>query len=170
MEPLATPGELTEREQGDPAAAVEAATGEIRGACGWHIAPSLTETLTSKATGVSLTLFLRSLYLTAVTEVRDPEGAVVDPDLYEWSPAGFLTYLAGVWPAGRYDVDVVHGHEAVPHDLRNAVLELAARLRVDPTMNLASKMRGPFSEQYRDDGMANVVRVVGRYRLRGGRS
>lgn len=164
MSDLATTQDLTARESGDPQAAVDAAEAEFRAACRWHIAPSRTDTVTVQSS--SWTLFLPTLYLTDVSEVVDPDGNVVDPDLYSWREAG-LVIPDGLrrWRNGSWTVTFTHGYAAVPQDVRDAVVELAARIKDDPLGNVAAKVRGPFSETYRDDENARLRRVVQRYRV-----
>ena len=63
----------------------------IRAYCGWHIAPSITETVTLDGSG-SYTLPLPTLHLTALSNVLN-DGVAVTP---EWSEAGFAR-LATTW-------------------------------------------------------------------------
>lgn len=163
--PDPTPAELASFETGDPASALVAAAADLRSACGWHIAPSVTETLTAEASPRRGVLFVESMHLTAVTEIRDPDGVVVDPDTYEWRPAGIIERSSGWWRAGTYEVDVTHGYPDLPEDARTAILQLASRLKEDPRNNLAMQVRGPFTNQYREQDAPAVVAALNRYRI-----
>lgn len=98
----------------------------VRGFCGWHIAPSRTETVTLRGRGRS-TLFLPSLHVTAVTSVTDDGVEVLGTD-YEVSEPGVLTHLTGCW---GWNTDVVvtftHGYSDAPLEVAGVVQALALR-------------------------------------------
>lgn len=108
--------------------AVAIAESTIRGVCGWHIAPSITEAVLRDGDG-SRELLLPTLHLTDVVEVRT--GDIPMPlSEYEWSQAGLLTRWQR-WPARRRSVMVVmtHGYPEAPPELAGLVAELAAAFR-----------------------------------------
>jgi hypothetical protein len=98
----------------------------VRGFCGWHIAPSRTETVTLRGRGRS-TLFLPSLHVTAVSAITD-DGVTVLASDYEVSESGVLTHLTGRW---GYNTDVVvtftHGYADAPLEVAGIVQALAVR-------------------------------------------
>lgn len=103
---------------------VQVACAVVRGACGWHIAPSMTVDLVLDSDGGRV-LLLPSLHLTAVTAVRDRDGNPVTG--WRQSAAGMLEHPLG-WPGGlsAVTVTVTHGLPAVPEDLQAVVADLAA--------------------------------------------
>lgn len=120
--PLLGPVDLTGFPGAPFSAEVIAAVAEqIRSICGWHVAPTLSETLTVDSDG-ERTLFLPSLRVVEVTAVRD----LTDPnnpktiDGWTWSEDGMLTRKhGGYWPEGlrALEVDITHGYETCPSDL-----------------------------------------------------
>lgn len=140
------------------------AVGEsIRSEAGWHIAPSVTETLTLEGNG-GRWLILPTLYLTAVTEVRD----VTDPDspvvLGDWSAAKTPRFRAGClrrdcgWPCTDLEVDIVHGYDSCPSDLLPAAAALAQVAKVNKGV---SRVGGV---QY-DLSAVGDLSAIDRYRL-----
>lgn len=107
---------------------VEAAGEALRSEAGWHIAPEVTETLTVDADGGHF-LFLPTMRLSAVTEVRDVSGdAPRVLDGWRKSRKGVI-YRAGGWPTGfeTVEVDVVHGYAACPRELLPVVADYTSR-------------------------------------------
>lgn len=101
----------------DPAR-VKAAGETLRRLAGWHIAPTLTETVTLDHDGAS-TLLLPSLLVTSVASVRDVSGDVPrELTGWRWSQAGMIQSRGGL-PCGFRSVEVTftHGHEACPGEL-----------------------------------------------------
>lgn len=95
---------------------VQAAAGQVRRICGWHIAPSLTQTLTLDHDGSGV-LYLPSLYVTDVASVKDLTGSTPrEVSRWRWSGAGMIE---GHFPAGfrAVEVTLTHGYEACPADL-----------------------------------------------------
>lgn len=171
--PLAETTDLDALLAGDAQAAIDRATSDVRGRCGWHVAPSLTETITVRAPfkGGRAVLFLPSLLVTAVDAVR-VDGVTLDVNDYAWDETGRLA-LTGGGPFARdcvVEVDLTHGYATVPEDLQGLVLSLAARSKDDPKGNLVQVARGPFSEQYNPGGVAGFnpkaeADVIARYRI-----
>lgn len=128
--PLLQPADLDDFAGAPFSDALVLAAGEsIRSGAGWHIAPSVTETVTVDSTFGPF-LFLPTLFLTAVTAVRD----VTDPDnpvtLDGWSSAPTVRFRAGClrrnwsWPCGVLEVDIVHGYDMCPSDLMAVAAQL----------------------------------------------
>lgn len=138
---------------------VDGAVAEVRRQLGWVIAPSTTETLTVDAHG-GMYLFLRSLHVTAVSEVRDisettPE--VIDSADYRLIRRSILLRRQGWWYCGdqRYEVDVTHGHDACPADLLKPIAEICQRFTTDGTVE--SYQIDDFREAYRDVAASPVA-------------
>lgn len=154
--PLLTPDEFDEFRSGDPVRLIGSATAEVRSYCGWHIAPTVTETVTVE--GLGETLLLPTLHLTDVVSiVRD--GVAVDLTNVRWKPNGVVT---GYVFSGDYEVTFTHGHETTPEDVAQVVASVVAD-GVDGNRRLKSWTRGPFSEVFTDDP---DQAVLDRYRLR----
>lgn len=134
MAPLATPEQLATFTKGaipadDPRAALAlgAISQAIRRRCGWHIAPSVTETLVLDGPGGGY-LGLPSMHVTELTAVKN-DGLDVDVTTVEWSALGSLR-VAGTW-SSRYrgvEVTLEHGYELDEvEDLVAVVLQVTAR-------------------------------------------
>lgn len=118
--------------------AVAAACEQARLFCDWHIAPSVTETVTvAVRDGVGL---LPSLRVTAVTSVN---GATAG---YSWFPDGRVVLEASRWH-GAAVVVFTHGYDICPAPVRAAVAQMAARGLV-PEPQRRSQTAGPFAETY----------------------
>lgn len=123
----------------------------IRAECGWHIAPSRTETLEVYAEGCRH-LFLPTLALTAVTEIRDITFDV--PQVvtgYRFKPNGIITRTftgAGFVDGHLYEVDVTHGFATVPFDLLTAASSIARSANGERVAQ--SKQLGPGQVTYAD--------------------
>lgn len=162
---LAGPSDLT----GFPGApftdrVVDGAVGALRLVARWHIAPSVTETITLDSDGGSR-LILPTLHLTAVSEVRDVSGdtPVVITD-FRWSHAGVLSRPCG-WPYGfqSIEVDITHGYTECPPELLSIIAYGCQSAGVD--RNLSARSVGPFSESYRDSAGEVSDPILARYTL-----
>ena len=103
-----------------------AACAAVRAYCGWHVAPSVSETLTLDGSGTEFQL-LPSLYVTDVAVVTEL-GNEVDAATYEWSQSGQL-WRAGGW-LGHFRglvVEITHGYETCPPEIIGVLLEAADR-------------------------------------------
>ena len=87
----------------DEAQRLEQAEAEVRGYCGWHIAPSVTEEIKVEGDGGQV-LLLPSLYVTAVASVTDEDGNTVTG--WKWRRNGVLR---GCW---RENVEYTVTHDA----------------------------------------------------------
>lgn len=130
------------------AAVVDAAAAEIRGVAGWHIAPEQTETVTVDGTGGAV-LVLPTLLIVSVSEVRDVTGDTPEV-LDDWEiRKGGMLYRRQGWPRRlqSVEVDLTHGHPAVPEDLLPVIAQAANGTTRDPDVSQLSV--GSFSESYR---------------------
>ena len=105
---------------------LDAVIQDIRDYCGWHIAPSLTETLTLDGPG-RRTLLLPSLYVTAVDEVT-VDGTAVPATEFEWSDRGMLRRRCGIWPDRWRGITVTltHGYPAAPAGVLGVIADVVS--------------------------------------------
>jgi hypothetical protein len=103
---------------------LNAAAGQVRAECDWHIAPEVTETLTLE-TDCGTVVLLPSLYVKSVDEVRSEDGTVLTG--WKWRQNGVLRYKSG-WP-DVIEVDLVHGYTKCPDELVAVVAERAQRIK-----------------------------------------
>ena len=178
---LADAAALETYRSGDPTLLVGIAEGAVRRFCGWHIAPSITETVTLDSPGTN-TLLLPSMHVTAVSAVRgitmdDPagysmglygEGNYGDPpvvlDGWRTNPSarfrsGILEHSPYRWPMGIVEVDFTHGYDTVPAEVQGVVLDLAETLR--NSMGAASRRSvGSVSVDFAADQITPVHQQV----------
>lgn len=158
--PLVFLSDLAEFQQRPPFSEMQAqAAGEsVRADCGWHIAPSVTETVTLDCDGGRV-LFLPTLHLTAVAEVRDLTGSTPSV-LTGWrmSRAGMLSRAAG-WPVGfgAVEVDFTHGYDQCPAELLPVIADRTRRRVAQESLGSRSVSYVPESD--------SLAAAVARYRL-----
>jgi hypothetical protein len=107
-------------------AVTSAASQMVRRVCGWHIAPSVTETIVLDHDGSGV-VHLQSLFVTDVATVRDLSGSTPrDLTLWRWSADGMLE---GNFPEGFrvLEVTFTHGYEACPEELLPVIASRAVR-------------------------------------------
>lgn len=125
LEPLVTADDL-QGFQGAPfkPATVQAASQQIRRICGWHIAPTIQETLVLDHDGGPV-LYLPSLKVTDVTAVKDHRSGR-ELSNWHWSGAGMVE---GSFPRGFRSVEVTieHGYAECPADLLPVVASRTQR-------------------------------------------
>lgn len=126
---LVTAEDLAEFRDGDPDAIVRQVQAAIRRYCGWHIAPSLTETILVDGSG-SRHMWLPTLHLTELVEVKS-SGEVMDADLIDWSASGYLESRCGRFSSRPRGVEVTltHGYDDSPADLVGVAVGIADRSR-----------------------------------------
>ncbi len=150
-----TPADADER--------LEQAEGIVRDYCGWHIAPSRTETVRIYGAPLGSPILLPSMYVTAIVSVTD-QGTLVDPAAYDFETAGILRRVDGWrWSDGLGVIEVVftHGYDTVPPAVTRAVQSIASQ----SANGLKSKSAGPFSESYFNDLSPMDRASLSRYRL-----
>lgn len=162
--------------------------------CGWHIAPSVDETLTLDGPGGSF-LILPSLHVTDVTSITEngtvlPDGSDVNvPAEYTWSERGIIqrgrpvswtgsgtgpfygTLPGGCWWTTQLrgiQVELTHGYDDWPPELAWLIDAAASRLKDNPT-GLEQQTVGPFTEKYATSagGAAGQVFTSGEVALLG---
>jgi hypothetical protein len=111
---------------------MRAAQAAVRHYCGWHISPSVTETITVDGYG-GRTLALPSKHVTAIASITI-SGTDVIADAV-WSEAGTVVLTSGLWPdlPGSVQVSLTHGWDTddVP-DVAAIILSVAKRARTNP--------------------------------------
>lgn len=145
-----------------PAPETTAGLAAVRAWCGWHIAPSQTETVKVESPG-GRTLLLPSLHVTDVIEIRNEESSSVAG--YRWRENGVVR---GWWACEeQYEVDLTHGYDSMPIELQGIVEQLdGAGIGRTPS----SRSAGPFSESYGattdlESQPFSVRAVIARYAL-----
>jgi hypothetical protein len=112
--------------------AILAAEDQVRDFCGWHVAPSRTETITLDGSGTAI-LLLPSTYVTAISSITE-NGVVVSSAYYSWSENGLVEKLYGAWTWKRRAIQVTltHGYTTCPAAIRREVARLAAASYANP--------------------------------------
>lgn len=127
---------------------VDFVTAQVRGYCGWHISPSVTQTVTLDSDGGKL-LTLPSLHVTAVTSITIG-GTAVDMATVKWSANGLVQIADCSYFAYGYRNVVVtftHGWPETPMDLRAAMTNIVKRAAVTDGL-IVQETFGPFSKTY----------------------
>jgi hypothetical protein len=135
----------------------------VRDHCGWHIAPSRTETVTFAAPSGGR-LMLPSLYVTAVSVIEiDGAALTVDVD-FQVHRSGWVDFLpyGGWWYGDLVEVTFTHGYDNPPAAVTAAVQALAQN--PGTTLGtLSRKTTGPFTEVYASP--ADVLSGLDAYRI-----
>lgn len=121
------------------------ASAVVRAYCGWHVTPSIRETLVLDGSG-SRRLMLPTKYLTDVHSVFI-NG--VECTTYSWSEDGWLTYYDGYFPEGNraVTVTITHGYDYLP-SVSKVVDKLIQRASLSPTGNIVNQRAGTQSVTY----------------------
>lgn len=138
LAPMVDPADLDLYRAGDSALLVRQAEALVRAYCGWHIAPSLDETLTLYGNRASL--YLPSTNVTAVSSVTD-SGTVVSTDVYRLR-GDRLERTSGWWSRRTpVTVTLTHGFDTVPADVQQVVLDVANRAQGAAKSGAYSRLR-----------------------------
>lgn len=151
---------------------LEQAEALVRGFCGWHIAPSRSETVTVDGSGGQI-LHVPTLHLTAVTSVVE-DGTTVDLADLGVYPGGYI-YRAAGWCGKRRAVVVTmtHGWDAAPAEVTGVVQAVAQRAVSNPKSQVNPSV-GPFRDSNSATGSAESAalallpsekHLLARYRL-----
>ncbi|MBF6064938.1 hypothetical protein IU494_30290 [Nocardia terpenica] len=145
LPPFAGTRELADYEAGSPELALHIANALVRDWCGWHIAPTVTETLVLNGPGTAV-LMLPTLHLLDVHTVTE-NGHPVDLERVRWSGAGYLRRDIG-WTdcEGGVRVGITHGWPDPPPVVAAVVLGIAKRAKDTPATAIRARTAGPFSE------------------------
>ena len=124
----------------------------IRAYLGWHLSPSLTETIQVPVKQKGLIL-LPSRYVTEVTNLTIG-NELLDPDDYVWEQGGWIQtgqlysdtnrYPASVsaWRVNEASVTITHGYDEVPLEVKQVAFELVETTIATPVGNV-SQMSTP---------------------------
>lgn len=138
-EPFATAAELSAYSKGqisesDPRVepALAGASRAIRRYCGWHIFPSISETLILDGPGGRV-LDLPSLNVTDVASVVQL-GTTLDASTYRWSALGSIKLNSGWWTDEYRGIEVALTHGYVDaDDVRDVLLAIVSRELSSPS-------------------------------------
>lgn len=147
-----------------PEAMVRAAQARIRTQCGWHIAPSLTQTIVVSGDG-GYEQWLPTRHITDVMAVDVWDGTQYAPmpgwtSQVGWDEAGILS-ASSCFPAGRRTIRITltHGWDPCPDDLKLLVAASTSR-------QIAQEVISSRSITFADTGdIYGLSEVLDRYRL-----
>ena len=129
---------------------LEQAEALVRAYCGWHIAPSRTETVTLAGNN-GRTLMLPSMHVTAVNSITSDADTPLTADDYDWSAAGVLTARTYAWTGRSITVSITHGYTEPPAEVTGIVQAIAQRA-VDNPGSRPREQAGPFADAYSQVG------------------
>lgn len=144
------------------ALSLAAAISEVRGYCGWHIAPQRTETLTLDGSGLSA-LLLPTMQVADVAQVIET-GSTLAPGTFEWSAKGMLRKRSGWTDRWRgIEVTLTHGYAEAPAEIKRLILA-AAVAQIDGGAGGTAEKVGPF-EFSAAQLLPHQLAILNRYRL-----
>lgn len=152
--------DLSDYKAGDAAEIILQVQAAIRSYCGWHIAPSIEQTVTLDGRG-SRHLWLPSLYVTDVTSVSN-EGTAVTSDEYDWSESGYIESRYGCWTTRPRQVEITftHGYDDIPADVVGVAVAVAARASASPA-GVKREQAGAVSLEYGQfNGVAGGIALL----------
>ncbi|NKT99818.1 hypothetical protein GS917_18750 [Rhodococcus hoagii] len=162
---IVTPEELAafQSEEGIDELSLAAAISEVRGYCGWHIAPQRTETLILDGPGLSV-LLLPTMQVDDVAAVVENGTALSVGDAVEWSAKGMLRRRSGWTDRWRsISVTLTHGYAKAPAELKRLILATAAS-QVDEGAAAVAEKVGPFEFSVAQL-QPHQLAILNRYRL-----
>lgn len=130
----------------------------VRAYCGWHVAPSHTETVTVDGSGSSVQM-LPTLHLTELKSITNDGRPVTDP---EWSSAGMVR---GSWTSKfrGVEAEMVHGFETCPAEVLGVVKGMIAAASLQGVSQVTN---GSHSVQYDVSSMtSNQLAILDAYRI-----
>jgi hypothetical protein len=133
--------DLDDYQAKDPNQALDAALALVRAHCGWHIAPSVSETVNVWSPD-GCAVFLQTLNLTAITTIVQ-DSVTLASSSYIFETYGTVRTVPGSYfsKLTRLAVTFVHGYTELPDDVKNVVLGLAQR-SISDTRGLVPGMGG----------------------------
>ena len=135
-----------------------AAVAKIRGYCGWHIAPEVTETVTLDGSGGPV-IVLPTLQLNDVESITDDGREVVDP---EWSRSGIVRRYCWTRKLRGVVAEITHGYEEWPADLEAVTIEIASI--VSPA-GVSQVNSGTHQISFRESLPVQALETLERYKL-----
>lgn len=135
-----------------------AAVSAVRSYCGWHIAPSVTETVTVDGPGRGM-LLVPTLHLTAVSDVKNDGDPIPDPDKLQWSERGAVRtnrYWSSAWRG--VELTITHGYDDFPHEVLAVCRDMA---KADGRIGASAMGSGPHTVQFGVTGAGVQAGAVG---------
>lgn len=122
-QPMMSVADLDAYLSGDKETRLKQVTGAVRSYCGWHISPSVAESVTIYGNG-SDKLFLPTLHVTSVASVSVDGDDPLSVDDFRWSPQGVLS--GRTWPVDKpVVVSFTHGYDEAS-DVMGVIAELVS--------------------------------------------
>ena len=131
-----------EYQQQSPEYYLRVAGHAIRSYLGWHLSPSLEQTV-EVPVGERGLLMLPSRYVTEVASLTISD-TVLDPEEYVWDVGGWIEtghYFFDAWP-NRATVTFTHGYEDMPLEVKQVAYEMVEATIATPAGNV-SQMSTP---------------------------
>lgn len=116
----------------------KAAQSAIRRYCGWHVAPSIEETIHVTSTG-GTTLLLPSKHITDVSSVTCDEHDLTEQ--VEWDAGGVMRLHSGRWTDRLRGVKITMTHGYDPEEVPEVIMlmeTIARRARTQPGVSSQS--------------------------------
>jgi hypothetical protein len=139
----------------------------VRDWCGWHIAPSKTETITVDGSGVD-SLVLPTKYLTAVTSVTEDGVALTEGVNFRWSQAGVIYRIDWCRFTRKRQAVVVefsHGYASPPVAVQSAIADLATTMDTTDAGLIRNRQVGQVTEGYSPASTDPILSRLEPYRL-----
>lgn len=122
----------------------------VRDYCGWHISPSIAETIGKVRIGGQGIIMLPSRYVTAVSSltITSPAGDVLLDGTtdYDWYQSGYIEAKTPLWrygygqyghsTPGLASVALEHGYDECPLPVKSVVFELMQTASVETAGNV----------------------------------
>lgn len=128
---------------------VAAALDAVHRYCGWHVFPTITESVRLDGPGGRL-LNLPTLHLVELVEVTN-DGTVIEPDTLTWSTRGMIARRSSHWSddLGAITVDMRHGFEHAPALAKNVCEIVGQSVQAAPNPGALTSLRvGDRQETY----------------------
>lgn len=138
-------------------AAWEWLVAKVRGYCGWHIAPVITETVTLDGSGTHL-MVLPSLQVVNLVSITN-DGAPVDP---EWSRSGMVRLHCWTRRLRGVVAEVEHGFDEWPDDLTAAMVDMSSTAALAGVSFVSS---GAHQVRFESAMSVSQMEILDRYRL-----
>ncbi|WP_025158905.1 hypothetical protein [Leifsonia aquatica] len=151
-----------------------AASGAVRDYCRWRLAGPATQTVTLTTRGEG-TIFLPSLHVTAITDVRELDQPMTERIDFDWDDTGALERIGRRWPRRRRAVTatITHGYDRCPDDVAQAIAAAVGRGVFAPASGVVSESTLSASVKYASNGNAaatsaflpHELAVLDKYRI-----
>lgn len=136
---LARSADLSAYRDGDDDFLLIQAEALVRDYCGWHIAPSRTETLTLDGIDYG-TIFLPSKYVTAVSTLT-VDGTVASASNYTWDQSGRIYLYSSSSSNRQIVVALTHGYTQPPAVVTAQIVDIVMRAKAASGLGGMSHLR-----------------------------